>query len=66
MNDYVRAGIIILVIILIFGFSYVSVEHLAEVRVIADAEAVVTLQAENDSLRTVITNLSDSTEVANE
>lgn len=66
MNDYVRAGIIILVIILIFGFSYVSTKHLAEVRVIADAEAVVTLQAENDSLRTVITNLSDSTEVANE
>jgi hypothetical protein len=68
MNDYARAGILILTIILVFGLSYIAVDHLGDVRVIKDSEEVVKLQAENDSLKTVIEDLSvsDSTEVPNE
>jgi len=61
MNEYVRAGIFVLVIVLLFVFSYLSVEHLAEVRVVSDSEAVIALTAENDSLSTVISTLTDST-----
>lgn len=66
MNDYVRAGIIVLIIVLLFVFGYVSTKHLAEVKVVSDSEELVIVKLENDSLRTVILNLSDSTEVANE
>jgi hypothetical protein len=66
MNDYVRIGIFLVVIAGLMIFSWQSVNHLAEAKVTEDAEAVVTLQAENDSLKTVISTLTDSTGVSNE
>jgi hypothetical protein len=32
MNDYARAGILILTIILVFGLSYIAVDHLGTSR----------------------------------
>jgi len=61
MNDYVRAGIIILVIVLVFIFSWQSTNHLEEARVSEDSEAVIALTAERDSLLQVIETLTDST-----
>ena len=66
MNDYVRAGIIIFTIILLFGLSYIATEHLVEVKIIEDSEAVITLTAENDSLKTLISTLTETTGVTNE
>jgi hypothetical protein len=61
MNDYVRAGIIVGVIVLLFVFSWYATDHLEEARVVADNEAVIVLTAENDSLLIVISTLIDST-----
>ena len=68
MNDYVRAGIIVGVIVLLFVFSWYATDHLEEARVVADSEAVIALTAENDSLKALLSDSTstDSTGVPNE
>ena len=67
MNDYARIGILLFFILLVFGLSWLAVNHLNDVRIISDAEEMIELKAENDSLKIVIEDLSsDSTEVSDE
>ena len=68
MNDYARASCLIFTILLVFGLSWLAVNHLNDVRIISDTEEMVELKAENDSLKTIIETLSvsDSMEVSNE
>ena len=68
MNEYARVSILIFFVVLIFVLSYIAADHLADIKYITDSEEVVKLHAENDSLKTIIEDLSvsDSTEVANE
>jgi len=61
MNDYARAGIILVVIVLLFVFGWYSTDHLEEARVVSDSEAVIALTVERDSLIQLVSTLTDST-----
>lgn len=66
MNDYFKAGVVIFTIILLFVLSYVATDHLDKTQILESNETINKLETQNDSLRTLISTLTDSVEATNE
>lgn len=66
MNDVTRALLVLLFIVVCFGLSFLSYDHIDNSYMMNEPEHVVELEATVDSLETVITNQKEADKLLRE